>query len=186
MVFVHPRTVGSSTGGFPVGGGVLNAVRDCRGLTGRDWWPQRLKGEQPASRPGRGDLRKDAHVSTTRLALSALLLAAAGVVAPAGAQAVTMAGTDSVAPECVTHSDSVNTGRAAAGSNRRDPHELSAAQTTAMEADLARRAGCQGASPAPRRRSWRGPLRPGPRAAFADRHGRRLRPRHHRRRGGPG
>jgi len=81
----------------------------------------------------------------SRLALSALLLAAVGVVVPAGAQAVTMAGTDSVAPECVTHHDTVNSGRAAAGSNRRDPHELSAEQAMAMEADLAGALAAKGA-----------------------------------------
>ena len=85
----------------------------------------------------------------TRLALSALLLAAAGVAAPAGAQAVTMAGTDSVAPECATHTDSVNAGRAAAGGNRKDPHELTAAQTRAMEADLSRALAAKGYTKAP-------------------------------------
>ncbi|SES09155.1 Pregnancy-associated plasma protein-A [Pedococcus cremeus] len=84
-----------------------------------------------------------------RLALSALLLAAAGVAAPAGAQAVTMAGTDSVAPECATHTDSVNAGRAAAGGNRKDPHELTAAQTRAMEADLSRALAAKGYTKAP-------------------------------------
>ena len=80
----------------------------------------------------------------TRLALSALLLAAAGLAAPAGAQAVTMAGTDTVAPECATHTDSVNVGRAAAGGNRKDPHELTAAQTRAMESDLSRALAAKG------------------------------------------
>jgi hypothetical protein len=80
----------------------------------------------------------------TRLALSALLLAAAGLAAPAGAQAVTMAGTDRVAPDCVTHTDSVNAGRAAAGHNRKDPHELTAAQTKAMEGDLSRALAAKG------------------------------------------
>lgn len=81
---------------------------------------------------------------STRLALSALLLAAAGVSVPAGAQAVTMAGTDRVSADCVTHTDSVNAGRAAAGGNRKDPHELSAAQTRAMEGDLARALAAKG------------------------------------------
>ncbi len=80
----------------------------------------------------------------TRLALSALLLAAAGLAVPAGAQAVTMAGTDRVAADCVTHTDSVNAGRAAAGDNRKDPHELTAAQTKAMEADLSRALAAKG------------------------------------------
>ena len=63
----------------------------------------------------------------SRLALTALLLAAAGLAAPAaGAQAVTMAGTDTVAPDCVTHTDSTTAGRAAAGNGRKDPHELTA------------------------------------------------------------
>jgi hypothetical protein len=75
----------------------------------------------------------------SRLALTALLLAAAGLAAPAaGAQAVTMAGTDTVAPDCVTHTDSTTAGRAAAGNGRKDPHELTATQTRTMEADLAR------------------------------------------------
>lgn len=85
----------------------------------------------------------------TRLALSALLLAAAGLAAPAGAQAVTMAGTDQVAPDCVTHTDSVNAGRAAGGANRKDPHELSAAQTKAMEADLSRALAAKGYTKGP-------------------------------------
>jgi hypothetical protein len=80
----------------------------------------------------------------TRLALSSLLLAAAGLAAPAGAQAVTMAGTDHVAPDCATHTDSVNAGRAAAGGNRKDPHELTAAQTRAMESDLSRALAAKG------------------------------------------
>ncbi len=102
----------------------------------------------------------------TRLALSALLLAAAGVVAPTGAQAVTMAGTDSVAPECVTHSDSATPGRAAAGSHRRDPHELSAAQATAIEADLAQALAAK-TSPVSSPSQLAEARAPGARAAFA-------------------
>jgi hypothetical protein len=82
--------------------------------------------------------------SRPRLALTSLLLAAAGLAAPTGASAVTMAGSDTVAPECVTHTDEVNTGRAAAGANRKDPHQLTAAQTKAMEADLARTLAAKG------------------------------------------
>jgi hypothetical protein len=85
----------------------------------------------------------------TRLALSALLLAAAGVAAPTGVQAVTMAGTDRVAPECATHTDSVNAGRAAAGGNRKDPHELTADQTRAMDSDLSRTLAAKGYTKAP-------------------------------------
>jgi hypothetical protein len=80
----------------------------------------------------------------SRLALTALLMAAAGLAAPAGAQAVTMAGTDSVSPDCLTHTDSLGAGRVAAGKGRKDPHELTAAQTKAMEADLARALSAKG------------------------------------------
>jgi hypothetical protein len=74
----------------------------------------------------------------TRLALTALLLAAAVPAAPTGAQAVPLGAADAASPGCVTHTDEVNTARSAAGGKRRDPHELTSAQTAAMEADLGR------------------------------------------------
>ena len=74
----------------------------------------------------------------SRLALTALLFAAAGLAAPAGAQAVPLGAADTLSPACVTHKDEVNTARSAARGNRRDPHELTATQASAMEADLAR------------------------------------------------
>ena len=83
----------------------------------------------------------------SRLALSSLLLAAAALAAPAGAQAVTMAGTDSVAADCATHTDSVTAGRGAAAA--KDPHELTSAQTRAMEADLARALAAKGYTKGP-------------------------------------
>ena len=74
----------------------------------------------------------------SRLALTALVFAAAGLAAPAGAQAVPLGAADTLSPACVTHEDEVNTSRSTAGGNRRDPHELTATQVSAMEADLAR------------------------------------------------
>ena len=56
-------------------------------------------------------------------------------------------------PACVTHEDEVNTSRSTAGGSRRDPHELTATQVSAMEADLARALASKGY--------------PGPRAAQA-------------------
>jgi hypothetical protein len=85
-----------------------------------------------------------------RLTLAALLLAAAGLVVPAGltdpagAQAAPLGATDAQAPACVTHPDGATAGRSAAGGPRRDPHELTEAQTAALEADLARALAAKG------------------------------------------
>ncbi len=76
--------------------------------------------------------------SRSRLALASVLLSTAALgLGQSGAHAVTMAGDASVAPDCVTHTDSVNTARAAAGGNRHDGNELTAAQAKAFEAGFA-------------------------------------------------
>jgi hypothetical protein len=62
----------------------------------------------------------------------------------ASAQAQPMAGENTVAADCVTHSDSVNSARAAQGGNRKDGNELSAAQAKAMEASLAKAMAAKG------------------------------------------
>jgi hypothetical protein len=74
----------------------------------------------------------------SRLALTALLFAAAGLAAPAGTQAVPLGAADAPSPGCVTHTDQLNSARSAAGGHRRDPHELTATQAAVLEADLAR------------------------------------------------
>jgi hypothetical protein len=77
-----------------------------------------------------------------RLSIAAagpLTLGTMAVVAPA-ASARPDAG---VAP-CVSHADAVNSARAAAGGNRRDANELSAAQVKAMEATFAKVAAAKG------------------------------------------
>ena len=77
-----------------------------------------------------------------RLSIAAaglLTLGTMAVVAPA-ASARPDAG---VAP-CVSHTDAVNSARAAAGGNRRDANELSAAQVKAMEATFAKVAAAKG------------------------------------------
>jgi hypothetical protein len=81
----------------------------------------------------------------SRLVLSSLLLGAAALgLGQAGATAQPMAGVDRVAAECVTHTDSVNSARSAAGGNRKDGNELSAAQAKAMEANLAKALAAKG------------------------------------------
>jgi hypothetical protein len=70
----------------------------------------------------------------TRLSLASLVLGAlAAGLGQSGAAAVTTAGLDRVGPDCATHTDPVNAARAAAGGNRRDANELTAAQTKALE-----------------------------------------------------
>ena len=80
-----------------------------------------------------------------RLSIAAaglLTLGTMAVVAPA-ASARPDAG---VAP-CVSHTDAVNSARAAAGGNRRDANELSAAQVKALEASFAKDAAAKGIDP---------------------------------------
>lgn len=74
----------------------------------------------------------------SRIALTSLLLGAAALSVPASASAVTMAGDTTVAADCVTHTDDVNTARAKAGGNRHDGNEVSAEQATSMELDFTR------------------------------------------------
>jgi hypothetical protein len=79
------------------------------------------------------------------MALSSLLLGAAALgLGQAAATAQPMAGVDRAAAECVTHTDSVNSARSAAGGNRKDGNELSAAQAKAMEAQLAKAMAAKG------------------------------------------
>lgn len=78
--------------------------------------------------------------------LAASLLTAAGVgFGASGASAITMAGEASVAAECATdtHSDSVTAGRSP---RAKDPHDVSAAQAKAMEAQLDRALAAKGLS----------------------------------------
>ena len=80
-----------------------------------------------------------------RLSIAAaglLTLGTMAVVAPA-ASARPDAG---VAP-CVSHTDAVNSARAAAGGNRRDANELSAAQVKALEPSFAKDAAAKGIDP---------------------------------------
>jgi hypothetical protein len=81
----------------------------------------------------------------SRIALSSLILGAAALgLGQAGAVAQPMAGESTVAAECTTHSDSVNSARAAQGGNRQDGNELSAAQAKAKEASLAKAMAAKG------------------------------------------
>ena len=81
----------------------------------------------------------------SRIALSSLMLGAAALGLGQGtAAAQIMAGESTVAAECTTHSDSVNSARAAQGGNRKDGNELSAAQTKAMEASLTKAMAAKG------------------------------------------
>lgn len=74
----------------------------------------------------------------SRIALTSLLLGAAALSVPASASAVTMAGDTTVAADCVTHTDDVNTARAKAGGNRHDGNEVAAEQARSMELDFTR------------------------------------------------
>ena len=81
----------------------------------------------------------------SRIALSTLVLGAAALgLGQGSALAQPMAGESTVAADCATHSDSVNAARSAQGGNRKDGNELSAAQTRAMEAGLAKAMAAKG------------------------------------------
>jgi hypothetical protein len=81
----------------------------------------------------------------SRTALSSLVLAAAALgLGHGSALAQPMAGESTVAAECETHTDAVNTARAARGGNRTDPHELTASQVRAFEAASAKAAAAKG------------------------------------------
>jgi hypothetical protein len=83
----------------------------------------------------------------SRIALSSLVLGAAALgLGQGGAAAQPTAGLDTVAADCVTHSDSVNSARSAQGGNRQDGNELSAAQAKAMEASLSKAMAAKGYS----------------------------------------
>jgi hypothetical protein len=55
-----------------------------------------------------------------------------------------MAGESTVAADCATHTDPVNTARSAKGGNRVDPHEFSQAQVDRMEAAFRSAAAAKG------------------------------------------
>ena len=75
----------------------------------------------------------------SRIAVSSLVFGAAALgLGQGSATAQPMAGETSVAAECATHSDTVNSARAAKGGNRKDGNELSSAQAKALEASLAK------------------------------------------------
>jgi len=81
----------------------------------------------------------------SRIALSSLLLGAAALgLGQGSATAQPMAGESTVAAECSTHHDPVNSARSARGGNRQDGNELSASQAKAMEASLARAMAAKG------------------------------------------
>jgi hypothetical protein len=81
----------------------------------------------------------------SRIALSSLMLGAATLgLGQGSATAQPMAGETSVAAECATHSDSVNSARSAEGGNRKDGNELSPAQAKAMEASLVKSMAAKG------------------------------------------
>lgn len=86
----------------------------------------------------------------TRIALSSLLLGAAALALGQGsATAVTIAGGTSAAPECATHTDAVNSARAASGHNRADGNELTAEQARTLEASFAKAMAAKGYTKAP-------------------------------------
>ncbi len=77
--------------------------------------------------------------SRSRLLFSSVLLGAACLVAGStSAQTVAMAAGTTVAPDCETHTDAVNTARVASGGTRQDGNEVSASEAKAMEAELAK------------------------------------------------
>ena len=81
----------------------------------------------------------------SRIALSSLILGAAALgLGQAGAVAQPMAGLNTVAADCATHTDAVNSARSAQGGNRKDGNELSDAQAKAMEASLAKAMAAKG------------------------------------------
>ena len=85
----------------------------------------------------------------SRIALSSLILGAAALgLGQAGAVAQPMAGESTVAAECATHSDSVNSARSAQGGNRKDGNELTTAQAKALEASFTKARCTSTSSPA--------------------------------------
>jgi len=73
-----------------------------------------------------------------------MLGAAALGLGQGSALAQPMAGESTVAADCATHTDATNTARAAKGGNRTDPHELSQAKVSQMEAAFAKAAAAKG------------------------------------------
>jgi hypothetical protein len=81
----------------------------------------------------------------SRIALSSLVLGAAALGLGQGtATAQPMAGESTVAAECTTHTDAVNSARSAQGGNRKDGNELTAAQARAYEASFAKALAAKG------------------------------------------
>ena len=101
----------------------------------------------------------------SRIALSSLMLGAVALGLGQGtATAQPMAGEATVAADCATHTDAVNTARSAKGGNRVDPHEFSQAQVDRMEAAYRTRRGRQGTDPHGQRQAGPRPAagKPGP------------------------
>lgn len=85
----------------------------------------------------------------SRIALSSLMLGAVALgLGQGSAVAQPMAGESTVAADCATHTDAVNTARSAQGGNRADPHEFSQAQVDRMEAAYRSAAAAKGLTPA--------------------------------------
>jgi hypothetical protein len=85
----------------------------------------------------------------SRIALSSLMLGAVALgLGQGSAVAQPMAGESTVAADCATHTDAVNTARSAKGGNRADPHEFSQAQVDRMEAAYRSAAAAKGLAPA--------------------------------------
>ena len=116
----------------------------------------------------------------SRIALSSLMLGAVALgLGQGSAVAQPMAGESTVAADCATHTDAVNSARSAKGGNRKDGNELTAAQANRMEASLAKAMAAKGYTNGAGQRL-------GPQAAAAAPrlrrdHGQRLLPRDHQR-----
>jgi hypothetical protein len=80
----------------------------------------------------------------SRVALSSLLLGAAALALGQGSAAAIPTAGDTVAADCVTHTDPVNEARSATGGNRKDGNELTAAQARAFEAGFAKALAAKG------------------------------------------
>ena len=81
----------------------------------------------------------------SRIALSSLMLGAVALgLGQGSAVAQPMAGLNTVAADCATHTDAVNTARSAKGGNRTDPHEFSQAQVNSFEAAFKKAAAAKG------------------------------------------
>jgi hypothetical protein len=82
-----------------------------------------------------------------RIALTSLVLGITAVgLGHGSAVAQPMAGEHTVAADCETHTDAVNTARSARGGNRVDPHEFTQTQVDAFEAQFRKAAAAKGLS----------------------------------------